>query len=102
MALHADGGVMASKPYAASGNYINKMSNYCKGCRYDVKQRLGHACPFNAMYWNFIGTHQQRFSKNPRMAQIVASYSRFEEQEKSAIHEQASRFLDGLKGYAEG
>jgi deoxyribodipyrimidine photolyase-related protein len=103
MALHADGGVMASKPYAASGNYINKMSNYCKGCRYDVKQRLGpDACPFNAMYWNFIGTHQQRFSKNPRMAQIVASYSRFEEKEKSAIHEQASRFLDGLKGYAEG
>jgi len=103
MALHADGGVMASKPYAASGNYINKMSNYCKGCKYDVKQRLGeNACPFNALYWNFIGTHQKRFSKNPRMAQIVASYSRFEEQEKSAIQSQASRFLDGLKPYVEG
>ena len=103
MALHADGGVMASKPYAASGNYINKMSNYCKGCKYDVKQRLGEdACPFNALYWNFIGTHQKRFSKSPRMAQIVASYSRFEEQEKSAIQSQVSRFLDGLKPYVEG
>jgi deoxyribodipyrimidine photolyase-related protein len=102
MALHADGGAMASKPYAASGNYINKMSNYCKGCAHDVKQRLGEdACPFNALYWNFIGTHQKRFSKNPRMAQIAASYSRFEEQEKSAVHFQAQRFLDGLKPYVE-
>ena len=55
MALFADGGLIASKPYAASGNYINKMSDYCKGCAYNVKERITEdACPFNALYWHFI------------------------------------------------
>jgi deoxyribodipyrimidine photolyase-related protein len=97
MALHADGGMLASKPYAASGNYINKMSDYCAGCRFDVKKRIGaDACPFNALYWDFIARHKERFSKNPRMAQTHFTYNRFSATEQSAIHKQAQEFLDGL------
>ena len=97
MALHADGGMLASKPYAASGNYINKMSNYCKNCSYDVKQRTGaDACPFNALYWDFIARHETRFSKNPRMAQTCFTYRKFGDAEKAAIEKQALGFLDNL------
>ncbi|MBG1232781.1 cryptochrome/photolyase family protein [Aestuariivirga litoralis] len=100
MALHADGGLMGSKPYAASANYINKMSNYCKACRYDPKQRLGpEACPFNAMYWNFIGKHQDVFSHNLRMGQIVNAYRKFSADEKQAIANQANGFIGRLKPY---
>jgi deoxyribodipyrimidine photolyase-related protein len=97
MALHADGGLLASKPYAASGNYINKMSDYCKDCRYDVKKRTGEdACPFNALYWDFIARHQKRFAKNPRMGQTCHTYGKFADAEKAAISKQANTFLDGL------
>ena len=97
MALHADGGLLGSKPYAASGNYINKMSDYCKGCRFDVKKRTGEdACPFNALYWDFIARHRERFSKNPRMGQTCHTYGKFSEAEKLAITNQATIFLDGL------
>jgi deoxyribodipyrimidine photolyase-related protein len=97
MSLHADGGMLASKPYAASGNYINKMSNYCKGCAYDVKKRVGDdACPFNALYWDFIARHKDRFSKNPRMSQTCFTYSKFSEVDKLAIEKQAQGFLDGM------
>ncbi len=101
MALHADGGLMGSKPYAASANYINKMSNYCSGCRYDPKKRLGpDACPFNALYWNFIGTHQAAFKMNPRMSQIVFGYQKMKAEEQAAIKAQADGFLDQIKPYA--
>ena len=97
MALHADGGMLASKPYAASGNYINKMSNYCKNCSYNVKQRTGaDACPFNSLYWDFIARHEPRFSKNPRMSQTCFTYRKFDETEKTAIAEQANGFLNSL------
>jgi deoxyribodipyrimidine photolyase-related protein len=98
MALHADGGLLGSKPYAASGNYINKMSDYCKSCAYDVKQRTGEgACPFNALYWDFISRHMQRFGKNPRMGQTVRTYERFDDAEKQRIAKSAAAFLDNLK-----
>jgi deoxyribodipyrimidine photolyase-related protein len=98
MALHADGGLLASKPYAASGNYINKMSDYCGSCQFDVKQRTGSkACPFNALYWNFIATHFERFRRNPRMAQTCTTYNRFADDEKMRISESANAFLNGLK-----
>ena len=97
MALHADGGLLGSKPYAASGNYINKMSNYCKSCKYDVKKRTGKdACPFNALYWDFIARHRERFSKNPRMGQTCHTYGKFSDPEKLAISEQTKTFLDNL------
>ena len=95
MALHADGGLMASKPYAASGNYISRMSDYCAGCRYDVKQRAGpNACPFNFLYWDFIARHQERFAPNPRMALITKSLGRIPADELVEIRSQAARFLD--------
>ncbi len=102
MALHADGGLLGSKPYAASGNYINKMSDYCKGCHYDVKKRTGEdACPFNSLYWDFIARHHLRFSKNPRMGQTCHTYGKFADTEKAAISKQAADFLGGLKSSAE-
>jgi deoxyribodipyrimidine photolyase-related protein len=98
MALHADGGLLGSKPYAASGNYINRMSDYCKSCHFDVKKRTGpDACPFNALYWNFIASHLVRFEKNPRMSQICRNWKRFPPAEQRAIKEQAQAFLTSLK-----
>jgi deoxyribodipyrimidine photolyase-related protein len=97
MALHADGGLLGSKPYAASGNYINKMSDYCSNCFYDVKQRTGpKACPFNALYWDFISRHK-RFAKNPRMANICRVYEKFDDAEKVRIKQSADEFLSLLK-----
>ena len=69
MAVFADGGRMASKPYAASGAYIDRMSDYCKACAYDVKQKNGDgACPFNRLYWAFLIRNKSRLSDNARMA----------------------------------
>ena len=97
MSQFADGGVLASKPYAASGNYINKMSNYCRGCRYDVKQRVGpDACPFNFLYWAFLDRHRDRFAGNPRMAQIYRVWDKFADDHQATIRRQATYFLDGL------
>jgi deoxyribodipyrimidine photolyase-related protein len=97
MALHADGGLLGSKPYAASGNYINKMSDYCKSCSFDVKKRTGDgACPFNALYWDFIERHKPKFARNPRMAQTCRSHDNFPDDEKDRIRSSAGKFLSGL------
>ena len=77
MALYADGGRMATKPYAAGGAYIDKMSDFCKGCRYDRRKRVGEdACPFTTLYWDFIDRHAERFAGNNRMARQVAASRR--------------------------
>ena len=97
MSQFADGGLLASKPYAASGAYINRMSNYCGGCRFDVKQRTGaQACPFNALYWDFIARHRDRIGRNPRMAQMVRTYDKFAADEQRRIADSAAAFLTGL------
>ena len=80
MALHADGGRMATKPYASGGAYISKMSDFCKGCAYDPKQRVGElACPYTTLYWDFLARHEERFSKNHRMARQVAGMRRLKD-----------------------
>ena len=94
MALFADGGMIASKPYAASANYIDRMSDYCAGCRYGPKIREGEgACPFNLLYWHFLDTHRERFESNPRMAQIYRGWDRREGETRGRILAQAEAFL---------
>ena len=97
MSQFADGGLLASKPYAASGAYINRMSNYCGSCRYAVKQRTGpDACPFNALYWDFIARHRGKIGGNPRMAQMVRTYDKFAPDEQQRITQSAAAFLATL------
>ena len=86
MATFADGGIMGSKPYAASGAYINRMSDYCGACRYDVKDRLGEdACPFNALYWDFLNRNAETLARNPRMAMPYRSLARMDAAEVKRI-----------------
>ena len=102
MSQFADGGLLASKPYAASGAYINRMSDYCKGCAFDVKARTGDtACPFNALYWDFISRHAETVKSNPRMAQMVRTYEKFDAAEKDRIADSAATILANLKPSAD-
>jgi deoxyribodipyrimidine photolyase-related protein len=80
MSLHADGGIVATKPYASGGAYIDRMTDYCGGCRFDPKVRVGeNACPFTAGYWAFLHHHRETFSKNPRMSQPLAGLDRLKD-----------------------
>ncbi|WP_087017432.1 cryptochrome/photolyase family protein [Thaumasiovibrio subtropicus] len=98
MALFADGGLLASKPYAASGNYINKMSDYCKTCQYDVKKRHGEgACPMNSLYWRFMQTHRERFERNPRTAMIYRTWDRTSPEDQDAILSSAAYTMNHLE-----
>jgi len=98
MALFADGGLIASKPYAASGNYINKMSDYCNGCVYNVKERTTEdACPFNALYWHFIDRNKDRFSGNPRMAFPYSTWRKYSSQEQEKIVAKGEQLLADLE-----
>ncbi len=97
MALFADGGVMASKPYAASGAYISRMSDHCRGCAYDVKQSTGpRACPFNHLYWDFVARNAERLAKNPRMGMPLRTLSRMDQKKLAAMRAQSRDFLAAL------
>lgn len=97
MGLNADGGMIATKPYIASANYINRMSDYCGGCRFDPKARTGpNACPFNTLYWNFLIEHEARLRANPRFGPVVLGLKRLDAEERAAIRDQAQRYLDEL------
>lgn len=97
MALFADGGRMASKPYAASGKYIQRQSDYCRRCRYDPNQVTGPAaCPFNALYWDFLARHQNKLAANPRLTMPYRTWARFSPERQEALREQAAAFLKRL------
>ncbi len=97
MALWADGGLLGSKPYAASGAYIDRMSDYCRACAYDVKAKSGEtACPFNYLYWNFLITHEERLSRNPRLAMPYRTLAKMASARRAEVLADSARFLDNL------
>ncbi len=104
MSQYADGGIMASKPYAASGKYIDRMSNYCAGCRYDPGKTAGDkACPFSVLYWDFLLRNRGRLAHNPRMGLQLRNAERLAPAETKSIRRLAEVIRDGIdyneKGY---
>ena len=97
MSQFGDGGVVGTKPYISSGAYIDRMSDYCGHCRYDVKQRIGpDACPFNALYWDFLARHEDKLRANHRMRVPYGSWDRFSPERRQETRAQAAAFLDHL------
>ncbi len=95
MSQYGDGGIMASKPYAATGKYINRMSNYCAGCRFDPAKSGGNdACPFTTLYWDFLLRHEPLLAKNQRMALQVKNIARLKPAERTAIQARAQEIKD--------
>jgi deoxyribodipyrimidine photolyase-related protein len=98
MSQFADGGIIASKPYAASGNYINKMSDYCKHCAYEVKERTSEkSCPLNALYWDFLARHSELLDTNARLSFAYRNWNRFDTSTRSAIRSRAADILINLE-----
>ncbi len=97
MALWADKGRLASKPYAASGNYINKMSDYCGPCRYDVRKKTGEdACPFNPLYWHFLVRNRKLLEKNMRINRVYGTWDRMDADKRKDYLASADAVLDNL------
>jgi deoxyribodipyrimidine photolyase-related protein len=97
MSQFADGGIIASKPYISSGNYIAKMSDYCTTCAYSVKQKTGKgACPFNLLYWDFLIRHRDRFGRNPRMGPVYRTWDKMDDARRKAVLDGAARVLGEL------
>ncbi|MGB1614686.1 MAG: cryptochrome/photolyase family protein, partial [Candidatus Puniceispirillaceae bacterium] len=95
MVLFADGGLLASKPYAAGGAYIDRMSNYCSSCRYQVKLKNGpDACPFNYLYWDFLIRHRDELNRNPRLGMIYRTLDKMDEGKQQNIKHDAQTFLN--------
>lgn len=98
MALFADGGWLASKPYAASGQYISRMSDYCKSCRYNVKLKTGaNACPMNSLYWHFLDRNKDTLQRNNRLALAYRNWARYKPAEQAAILQQSENHLINLE-----
>jgi deoxyribodipyrimidine photolyase-related protein len=96
MGVHADGGRLMTKPYAAGGAYINRMTQYCKGCAYDPKLRTGEsACPFTTLYWDFLDRHREAFAKNHRMGQQLMGLNRLSDLPE--LRSRAASVLAGLE-----
>jgi deoxyribodipyrimidine photolyase-related protein len=95
MSQFADGGIVGTKPYVSSANYIDKMGDYCQGCRYDKKLKVGKmACPFNSLYWHFYNRNSDKLAKNPRIGMMYRTWEKMKD--KSAIMDQAEFYLDHL------
>ena len=97
MVLHADGGYLGSKPYCASGQYIRRMSDYCRGCAYRVSESTtADACPFNALYWHFLIRHRERLAGNPRLGMVYQSLARMSEDKQRALWQRGEALLARL------
>ncbi|MEJ2162667.1 MAG: cryptochrome/photolyase family protein [Robiginitalea sp.] len=95
MSQFADGGIVGTKPYISSANYIHKMSNYCKDCQYDPKERLGpKACPFNALYWNFLHAKRDVLADNPRMGMMYRLLDKKDPEELEALTQRAAQVIE--------
>ncbi|APJ03663.1 cryptochrome/photolyase family protein [Silvanigrella aquatica] len=100
MALFGDGGIVSSKPYAASSNYINKMSNFCDHCYYNPKEMTTEkACPFNALYWDFMIRNRDKLDKNQRLPFVYSTWDKFDEEKQKAIRNKAARSLLCMKNH---
>jgi deoxyribodipyrimidine photolyase-related protein len=103
MSQYADGGVMGSKPYIATGKYIQRMSPHCKGCRYDPAQRSGDsACPFTTLYWDFLMRHEAAMARNPRMTLQVKNVVKLTDAQKQAVSDRAAAIRSGEVGTTHG
>ena len=93
MSQFADGGIVATKPYVSSANYIRKMSDYCDRCHYDHKRRTGErSCPFNSLYWEFLDRHRSKLEKNPRIGMMYRTWDRMKKENRKALVEQAQLY----------
>ena len=98
MSQFGDGGLLGTKPYASSGNYINKMSDYCQHCHYDVRKKTGEgACPFNALYWDFLDRNREKLDGNRRLAMPYRSWDRMSEERRREYREHAAKVLKGVE-----
>ena len=94
MSQFADGGIVATKPYVSSGSYINKMSNYCKDCHYNVNKKTGeNSCPFNSLYWNFLDSKREKFRENKRMKMMYSLLDKKDAKELEEIRERARKII---------
>ena len=98
MSQFADGGIVGTKPYVSSANYMDKMSHYCGNCYYNKKEKMGaKACPFNSLYWHFYDRHEDLLSKNPRIGMAYRNLARMDGEKKAAILETAERYLENIE-----
>lgn len=98
MSQFADGGIVGTKPYVSSANYMHKMSHYCGSCFYDRKEKTGErACPFNSLYWHFYDRHTDKLSKNPRIGMAYRLWNKMDGEKRAAILEQAEKHLANIE-----
>ena len=97
MSQFADGGIVGTKPYVSSANYIDKMSSYCGKCHYNAKQKVGEkACPFNSLYWHFYARNEQLLRKNPRIGMMYVTWDKMQPQVKAELLNQAEEYLSNI------
>jgi len=97
MSQFADGGLVATKPYVSTANYIRKMSDYCDHCHYDATGRIGdRACPFNSLYWDFLDRQRGKLANNPRIGMIYRVWDAMADADKQAIRQHAERLRQRL------
>ena len=98
MSQFADGGIVATKPYISSANYIRKMSDYCQNCSYSASRKTGPgACPFNSLYWDFLHRHRNLLAGNPRVAMMYRTLDRMNAENRDGILAQARKYRDNLE-----